>query len=839
MKAIDGSSPLVREINQSSRPFGGLLRIFRLKANFSQDGLAERAGLSVRAVSAIEQGARRAPYRHTVTLLAEALGLSASERQALDNAADRARSRKVRRSPSESPSPANNLPRPLTPFIKRPEVDELAPLLERHRLVTITGPGGVGKTRTAIEVSYRRLQETGSPVSFVDLSSLRDGSLVVEQIAAALEIRLTGTDEALGALVAAVSSRKLHLVLDNCEHVIASVSRVVGALLRDCPSISILTTSRELLGTSNEVVYRLPSLQIPQHRIESIEEAQRYPALALFIQRVRYADARLSLGVDQIPAIIEICCRLDGIPLAIELAAARMPTTGLETLRTRLNDAFVLSGGRDRPPRQQTMEATISWSFLLLDEAEQTLLQRVSIFAGGFTLEAAEIVCSNAVISSEDVPGLLTRLVDKSLVTVRHVANEPRYTLLELIKAFGIQRSKITGEHTQTARRHAEWLATKGDALDAKNDEAIELRFELDDARTAVAWCLDSDSQADVALAARIVGGWRRAWARAGRYVELHRQVADVLAKLDDVEANYGLVARLWRARLITDIAQNRRDRFQEAAPFLERAGDAEGIATAYAQLALTEAQAGSFAQANESLSLAAEYYEADESRKKGVAYFFFSTTAAWVLCAQGKIGQARAELIELDGQMKRYGADLYRQSERLCTLAEIEFASGDTALAIDVCWKALHMMLDSHGRAASRWVPPTLCNLSGYLLVSGDLAEAERCAKQAFVRAPSRLFDHFDLYSLLPLQHLAAIAAIRRRSNLAAALLGFIAASYRRGGVSRLSETDRRSYDILLTSLNEQLSANEIAKLRVEGETLDFQAVYGLLEIGAEGAVG
>ena len=814
------------------RPFGELLRIFRLKANFSQEGLAERAGLSVRAVSSIEQGARRAPYRHTVALLSEALELSPRERQAFDAAANSARSSKARRSTSQSRVPANNLPRPLTPFISRPEVDELAPLLRAHRLVTITGSGGVGKTRTAIEVSHRHLQETGEPVCFVDFSALHDGSLVAKQIASALEIRLPGTDQASVTLVAALSSRTLRLVLDNCEHVVVDVSNVVGALLRDCPSVSILTTSRELLGMTNEVVYRLRSLEIPEHGIKSIEEALTYSALALFIQRAHYADARLAIGIHQIPAIVEMCRNLEGIPLAIELAAARFPTIGLETLRTRLDDAFVLTGPRGLPQRQQTMEATISWSFRLLNEAEQSLFQRVSIFVGGFTLEAAELVCSDAVISPQDVAGALMRLVEKSLVNAVDVAGKPRYSLLDLIRAFSLDRLKAT-DYAEAARRHAEWLAERGDALREKLDDAIALRFELDNARAAIVWCLGSGSQTNAKLAARIVGGWHRIWGAADRHAELQQHVTDVLEKLDDNEENYTLIARLWRARVNTqNLGEEARILIQEAAPFLERAGDAEGIAFMYAQLALADARVGSFALANESLALATRFYDADENRKQGEVYYYVSGASAWVLCAQGKIDQARSELVTQDVQMKRHGADMFRQSQRLCALAEIEFASGKTALAIELSKSALHMMLALHAKVASRWVSVTLSNLSSYLLVKGDLEDAERCGKQALAYAPNGLLDPFNPHVLLPIQHLAAVAAIRRRSHLAAASLGFVDASYRKAGVTRLAETDKRSYDILVNSLHEQLTTNELKKVRLEGETLDIQAACEMLEI-------
>ncbi len=288
-------------------------------------------------------------------------------------------------------------------------------------------------------------------------------------------------------------------------------------------------------------------------------------------------------------------------------------------------------------------------------------------------------------------------------------------------------------------RRHAEWLAAKGDALHANPlDEMFGTRSELDNARAAIAWCLESGSQTDVALAARIVGAWRKVWVAAGRYIELRHHVADVLEKLDEVEANYDLIARLWRARLTTyigsggDLTASGRGLIQQAAPFLERAGDAEGIASMYAQLALGEAAAGSFARANESLSLATRYYEADEIRKKGDGHYFVSISTAWVFCAQGKIERARAELVALDREMKRHGANVDTQAYWLSILAEIEFASGKTALAIELCSKALDFTLELHGRErASRPVSAQFSNLSSYQLVNGDLSEPERCGRQ------------------------------------------------------------------------------------------------------------
>lgn len=729
---------------------------------------------------------------------------------------------------------ANNLPQPLTPFIDRREVEEMTTLLDRNRLLTITGFGGVGKTRTAIEIANRHLRNTRSPVWFVDLSSLRAGTSVVEQIAAALGISLSTSDNATAQLVAAVVSQNLLIVLDNCEHVVTDVSHVVGSLLRDCPNVSILTTSRELLGLPNEIVYRLPSMQIPEHAIERIDDALMYPALALFMQRLHYADPKLTLGLEQIPAVVEICRKLDGIPLAIELAAARVPTTGLETLRARLADALIQFAGRGLPSRHQTMEATISWSFLLLDEDEQTLLKRISIFAGGFSLEAAEIVCSTSPLSIENIANLLTRLVDKSLVNIFDVAAAPRYSLLEVVRAFSFGQLSAS-EYAESARNHADWIATIGDTFSARISDPKAWRIELENARAAVNWCIAGGSQADVVLAARIIGGWWRIWP----YMELRQFATDLLAILDDVPANYAMIAMLFTKKLATYDADGLPALIEQATPFLERAGDAEGIARLHGQLALHYAQLGFFERANDSISIAKRYYDADEDRRRGLTYFFVSRTCAWVVASQGEIERARHQLTESDRQIELHGADVDIQSEMLCARAEIEFAAGETALAIELSVRALNLMSSLRSKGPSQWVTITRINLSGYLLFNGDVDEAERVGKLALSDAPGRMTDQANPYILLPIQVVAAVAAIRGRSQLAAALLGFLDIAYERLGVLMLPETDRRSYDILIRSLQEQLTADEIATLRLQGHALDLDAVRELLDINSPHSLG
>ena len=818
------------DATQPVRSFGDLLRSHRLRAGLSQEGLAERAGISAKAIGAIEQGARRAPYRHTTELLATALGLSPFERKTLDLASERARGRVPRRPPSAVNPGANNLPRPLTPLIDREEIDEVAALLERHRLVTITGSGGVGKTRTAIEASFRRAA-TGVPVTFVDLSSIRDGDLVVSEIASNLEARISQGDDALPSLVAALAARDLSLVLDNCEHVLADVTRAVTALLRGCPSVAVLATSRELLGLSNEVVYRLPSLQVPTASISTLEEAVSYSAVALFVGRAEHADAQLSLGIDDMSAVIGICRMLDGIPLAIELAAARVRNAGLENVLARFKDTLAVPGGRDLPPRQKTMAAAITWSYDLLNDAERRVFERISVFAGSFTLEAAEAVSSGAGVPPEDAGGLLMRLVDKSLVNITRVADQTRYTQLESIRSFGIDRLQKSADLTASARRRAEWFADLADMLEGRSVRAISTYFpDLDNARATIEWCLGTGEKDEVSLAARIAGGMRRVWTAQGRLFELDHYVAAILEKLEDVEENHTLIARLWRAR-VSSQATLSFSVLEQATPYFERVGDFEAIAMINAQVASAEARVGSFIRANDLLSRAASYFEARDDRRKGRTYFLFATIAIWVFCAQGKIARARTEFASLRRSVRPNGTAPDMEADMLTIGSEIEFASGNSALAFDLGTRALEMYrtasLGSTSELGAR------INLINYALHCGNLDEAERSGKLALTQIRSQRNAHpraDELIDALTIQHLAAVAAQRRQSRLAATLRGFVDATYRRAGITSVPEIDRRSYNTLVSSLSESLSDNELATLRAEGETLDFETAAELL---------
>jgi len=418
-----------------------MLRTYRLRAGLSQEMLAERAGISSKAIGAIEQGVRRAPHRHTVELLLDALLLTPSEREGLARTADAARGRTEGRRRSESHFALKGLPQPITAFIERPEVAVIANLLNDHRLVTVTGSPGVGKTRTAAAAA-ERYERKPLDVAFADLSLLRDPNAVAQEIADALGISTRDAVDKLDALVDAISSNSLLLIIDNCEHLIAEAARVITRILRSCHRTSILATSREPFGMSSEVVCRLSPLELPDSNSAHAESALRFPSVELFVNRAKNADANFSLITKDLPSIVSVCCQMDGIPLAIELAAARLATMGIDTLCARSLELFSLPGAKDLPERQRSMAAAILWSFDLLCAAEKQLIQRVCTFPDTFSIADIESIYVGHGDTPDAVAQLFVGLVDKSLIMPIGNDDGNRYMLLKSVRAFASEQSR-------------------------------------------------------------------------------------------------------------------------------------------------------------------------------------------------------------------------------------------------------------------------------------------------------------------------------------------------------------------------------------------------------------
>ena len=510
---------------QTSAPipphFGELLRRLRVVAGLTQEALAERAGLSARGLSDLERGVRAAPRKDTLRLLTEALALGSGDRGALETAAQRSAAAATRprsigsRAGADHPFPRAELPISADPLVGRESEVATVTALCRDpsaRLVTLTGPGGVGKTRLALQVAADLRTEFGSGVAFVPLAAIRDSALVLPAVAQALGVREIPGRPPDDALAVALRGRRMLLVLDNFEQVV-SAAPAVGRLLAACPELRILATSRVPLRLSSEQRYLVPPLATPDSAPDQAADALAdNPALRLFVRRARQVRPDLTLTPEITAAAASICRRLDGLPLAIELAAARIVVLPPPALLARLERALpVLSGGaRDQPERLRTMREAIAWSYELLPSAAQALFRQLAVFAGGFTLEAATAVSQaeddTEVALFDGVAGLVEASLLRSEVGL---GGEPRFSMLETIREYGVERLAASSEEQLTQERHAAWVLTFAEGAEPELFRADQqswwrrLEAERPNIRAALDWF---EQTGDAERALRLAG---------------------------------------------------------------------------------------------------------------------------------------------------------------------------------------------------------------------------------------------------------------------------------------------------------------------------------------------
>jgi predicted ATPase/DNA-binding XRE family transcriptional regulator len=501
-----------------STTFGDVLREYRIAAGLSQEGLAERARLSVSGISALERGTRRAPQRETLAVLVEALRLGQEDREIFEAAAERQTRprRRVGIRVGGGTDDRHNLPVSLTNILGRER--ELAMLQKRlsdRRLITLTGPGGVGKTRLALELARNVVARFPDGAWLVELAPLADPSLVAARVATTLGMHQPVDNAASDAWIGEFGNKKLLLVLDNCEHVLDAAAAIVQRTLERCPSVHVVATSREALRVNGEFVIRLDPLALPKVRageVPSIEDLRAAPAVKLFLARARDASPDFDLADGDEPArraLNAVCRRLDGMPLAIELAAARMNAMSIGALATALDRRFdvLAAGARPAAPRQQTLRALLDWSYGLLAETERRVFRRLAIFAGGWTSDAAQAVCRDDALAGPGVLRIELSLIDKSLIA----ADANRYSMLETTRAYALERLIEHHELERVSRAHAEHyrdLLERSHTLLSTAPFPVwlmSLEPELDNLRAALHWSLVEG--ADVRLGAAIAAG--------------------------------------------------------------------------------------------------------------------------------------------------------------------------------------------------------------------------------------------------------------------------------------------------------------------------------------------
>lgn len=413
----------------------------------------------------------------------------------------------------------HNLPAQLTSFIgRKAEMAEVRKLVEAGRLVTLTGSGGCGKTRLALEVAAAVLEGQPDGAWFVDLAPLADPDLVPHTVAADLGVPDEPERPLVDLLVDHLRPRRLLLVLDNCEHLVAPAAELVERLLRACPCLRVLATSREVLGVPGEVPWRVPSLSSPDPNGSSPEELLGYESVRLFLERAQAVQVGWSPSGDEWAAVAQVCARLDGIPLAIELAAARTAVLSVDQIAARLDDRFRLltTGSRTALPRHQTLRAVVDWSHDLLGPPERVLFRRVSVFAGGFMLEAAEAVCSGDEVDKSDILDLLAQLVAKSVVLMGERGASVRYRLPETIRQYAGERLVEAGEDARVRSRHRDWYLRLAEdagpqAFSADARAVLQwLEVEHDNFRGALEWSVEDPAGAQAGL--RLVHALNPLW---------------------------------------------------------------------------------------------------------------------------------------------------------------------------------------------------------------------------------------------------------------------------------------------------------------------------------------
>ncbi len=723
----------------------------------------------------------------------------------------------------------NNLPLQLSTFIGREmEIGTIVSLIERHRLVTLVGSGGVGKTRLSLQVAANLLDGSGDGVWFIELAPLSSGDYIPSTIAQALGLALAAEGDPVESLVRALKGKHVLLVFDNCEHLVEAAGRVISSILHACPKVKVLASSRQGLGIAGEEAYRVPSLEVPPEDTTqdiSTTAATRCAAVALFVDRAVAVDKRFALTDENAPVVADICRRLDGVALAIELAAARVKMLSPKQLRGRLDERFrVLTGGsRDVLPRQQTLRALIDWSHDLLDQRERTLFRQLGVFMNGFTLEGAVAVGSGEDLDELDVFDVLASLVDKSLVLAEPHGDALRYRLLESTRAYASEklgdaheRDFIAGLHLRYLRGHFTELWERHERTARDADLNAALQTELEDVRAALDGAL---LRSDIIVGAELLAGIDRTWQNIGLDTEGMARCEAYLTALPSQQPQ--LCARL-STMLAHSLRQSGRtvlgfERATQAVEHARACGDAASLVGALAAYAFAATLLTRFGDADRALAQAEATCGTSANLRLNLLH-----ARAFLNAFRGDYETAVRMYEQLRKEHHSLGNSRGQLNSAL-NLGEIEHLRGQTQRAIAIVSETLARARAGPDQAM---LGKLLHNLAGYLLAVDDLSGAATAAREAIGKHAAQ--EPAGVSVAIAIEHLALVFARKGQLANAALLEGYAEAAFERRGFNR-EFTETTSHERLTAILREGLSSDELVRRGGEGAALTPEAAIAL----------